>query len=196
MKLVVGLGNPGDAYLATRHNIGFMLVDRLVQQRASWLAGHHGLVARLELEGRADPIHVLKPATYMNRSGVSVSSAARAFAAAPEQIVVIHDELDLPFGQLRLKQGGGHAGHNGLKSVAAELGSTDFCRLRLGIGRPSADFSGTVADFVLNGFAAEEQTLLPEVLDSGVQALGFVFQLGLSQAMNRVNRRNPDAAPH
>ena len=193
MTLVVGLGNPGPKYAGTRHNIGFSIVEALAgrcstaAQPALWTAAHQGLMSTLSIAGQQ--VSLLKPLTFMNGSGASVSSAAVFFEVPAAEVIVVHDELDLPFGHMRLKQGGGHAGHNGLKSVASELGSSDFCRLRVGIGRPGAEFSGAVADFVLSGFAAEELKLLPDVLDEGSQALMLVIQLGLAQAMNQVNRR-------
>lgn len=187
MTLVVGLGNPGPQYAGTRHNAGFLVLDRFAGPDARWQRAHLGLVATIELGSGL--VRLLKPETFMNRSGESVARASAFFAEPPEAVVVVHDELDLPFGQVRLKQGGGHAGHNGLKSVAASLASNDFCRLRVGIGRPGAEFSGAVADYVLHGFAAEELPLLPGVLDEGSQALGLLIRLGLAQAMNQVNRR-------
>jgi PTH1 family peptidyl-tRNA hydrolase len=196
--LVVGLGNPGPEYAGTRHNIGFSVVETFRRRwseaghsseadPAVWTSAHQGLNSQVSVGGQQ--VHLLKPLTFMNRSGQSVASAAACFKLPPAEVLVVHDELDLPFGQIRLKQGGGHAGHNGLKSVTSSLASSDFCRLRVGIGRPSLEFSGAVADFVLSGFAPEELTLLPDVLDEGSQALALVIQLGLAQAMNQVNRR-------
>ena len=187
MTLVVGLGNPGPQYAGTRHNAGFLVVDRFAGPDATWQRAHQGLVTTIALGG--EQVRLLKPETFMNRSGESVARASAFFEEAAETVVIVHDELDLPFGQVRLKQGGGHAGHNGLKSVASSLGSSEFCRLRIGIGRPGAEFSGAVADYVLNGFAAEELRLLPGVLDEGNQALELLVRLGLAQAMNQVNRR-------
>lgn len=189
MTLVVGLGNPGPEYAGTRHNVGFLVVEALAGRSAPavWTSAHQGLLSSVSIAGQQ--VRLLKPLTFMNRSGVSVGSAAAFFEVPAAEVLVVHDELDLPFGQIRLKQGGGDAGHNGLKSVASELGSNDFCRLRVGIGRPGTEFSGAIADFVLSGFAAEELKLLPDVLDEGSQALTLVVQLGLAQAMNQVNRR-------
>jgi len=191
VTLVVGLGNPGPEYAGTRHNAGFLVVEQFAGPRAAWSRAHRGLLTTA-LVG-AERVRLLKPETFMNLSGESVAEAAAFFKEPLEGVLVVHDELDLPFGQVRLKQGGGHAGHNGLKSIASALGSTDFCRLRMGIGRPGPEFSGAVADYVLSGFAAEELRLLPDVLDEGSQALGLVFRLGLAAAMNQVNRR-PKAA--
>ncbi|HEY6723065.1 MAG TPA: aminoacyl-tRNA hydrolase [Polyangiaceae bacterium] len=193
MTLVVGLGNPGPEYAGTRHNAGFLVVEHFAGPGASWSRAHRGLLTTIE--AGAERVRLLKPETFMNRSGESVADASAFFKLPAEAVVVVHDELDLPFGQLRLKQGGGHAGHNGLKSVASALGSSDFCRLRVGIGRPGPEFSGALPDFVLSGFAAEELRLLPDVLDEGSQALGLVIRLGLAAAMNQVNRRARAAKP-
>lgn len=187
MTLIVGLGNPGPKYAATRHNVGFLVVDRFAGSGAHWVRAHQGFCTTIEVDGRR--VRLLKPETFMNRSGESVAAASAFFKVPTKDVLVVHDELDLPFGQIRLKQGGGHAGHNGLKSVDSALGSSDFCRLRVGIGRPGAEFSGAAADYVLSGFAAEELKLLPDVLDEGSQALGLAIRLGLAAAMNQVNRR-------
>ncbi|HEU5075233.1 MAG TPA: aminoacyl-tRNA hydrolase [Polyangiaceae bacterium] len=187
MTLVVGLGNPGPEYAATRHNAGFLVVEHFAGTGATWSRAHRGLCTTVEVGTQR--VRLVKPETFMNRSGESVAEASMFFKVPAEAVLVVHDELDLPFGQVRLKQGGGHAGHNGLKSVASALGTSEFCRLRVGIGRPGPEFSGAVADYVLSGFAAEELRLLPDVLDEGSQALGLVIRLGLAPAMNQVNRR-------
>ena len=188
MTLVVGLGNPGEKYRDTRHNVGFKVVDFVAERaRAGWRRGLGGLVTEVTIEGVTVPL--LKPQTFMNDSGRSVVEAARFYQTEPPQILVVHDELDLPFGQIWLKLGGGDAGHNGLKSVSAELGTAGYARLRLGIGRPTPDFSGTVADYVLRGFASEELVLLPDLLGRGAEAVKLVIRLGLAQAMNQVNQR-------
>jgi len=137
IRLIVGLGNPGPEYEATRHNVGFWLADALATEHGGAFRlepRFHGLLARLNLGGR--DLRLLKPATYMNRSGQAVAAVARYFGVAPEQVLVAHDELDLPVGVLRLKQGGGHAGHNGLRDIINALGSRDFWRLRIGIDHP------------------------------------------------------------
>ena len=189
MILVVGLGNPGEQYRDTRHNIGFKVAELVAEKAGAggWRRAHRGLVTEAVIEGFSVPL--LKPQTYMNESGRSVSEAARFYRTEPAQVLVVHDELDLPFGRVRLKQGGGDAGHNGLKSVSSELGTSHYARLRLGIGRPAPDFSGTVADYVLRGFASEELLLLPDLLSRGAEAVKLVIQLGLAQAMNQVNQR-------
>lgn len=189
MTLLVGLGNPGDKYQGTRHNIGFEVLDCLARQHgaAPWQSRFQGLCAGLTLAGKQ--VRALKPQTYMNRSGESVAKMAAFFKLTPSEIVVVHDELDLRLGQLRLKRGGGDAGHNGLRSVTSSLKTSEYCRLRIGIGRPSPDFSGTIADYVLQGFASEELPLLPQVISQGAEALSIFVSQGLAQAMNQVNRR-------
>lgn len=188
--LLVGLGNPGARYRDTRHNVGFMVVDRFVQAQggATWREKYQAKLADISVSG--ERLWVLKPQTYMNRSGQSVGAVARFFKIEPPDVLVVHDELDLPWGRIRLKQGGGDAGHNGLRSVTSGLGSSEYVRLRIGIGRPSPDFSGKGADYVLQAFAAEEQTLLPEVIRQAADAISDVLKHGLSATMNRVNRRD------
>jgi PTH1 family peptidyl-tRNA hydrolase len=183
--LVVGLGNPGRQYEGNRHNVGFMAVDELRQQgslvdyREKW----SGVFAK------GDDVAILKPMTFMNLSGESVQPAAAFLKVEPPQIVVVHDELDLPFGDVRLKLGGGHAGHNGLRSIIQRLGTPDFVRVRVGIGRPPLDFRGEVAAYVLSDFDASERAELPDVVARAVAATKRVLAEGTSAAMNAVNPR-------
>ncbi len=186
MILVAGLGNPGPRYAQTRHNVGFMAVDRLAGQSASFSARFHGAWATLQLAGEA--CGLLKPQTFMNLSGRSVQ-AALAFTKVPlDRLIVIHDELDLPFGEVRLKLGGGHAGHNGLRSISGAIGP-DYVRVRVGIGRPPADFRGMVADYVLDAFSASERTTLDGVVERAAAAVTDIVRLGLPGAMNVTNRK-------
>ena len=137
IRLIAGLGNPGPEYADTRHNAGFWFVDeaaRLLKTSLQMERGHFGLVARANMAGQS--IWLVEPQTYMNLSGKSVASLARFFKIAPEEVLVVHDELDLPPGEAKLKKGGGHAGHNGLRDIHAQLGSADYWRLRIGIGHP------------------------------------------------------------
>ena len=183
--LVVGLGNPGAQYLSTRHNIGFMIVDALASRARidvsrEKFSGHYG-------SGRiaSKSVVLLKPQTFMNRSGQSVVSAAQFFKVKPSHIIVIHDELDVGFSQLRLKLGGGHAGHNGLRSIMNLLGSKEFIRLRMGIGRPK---HGDVSRYVLSGFSSPEETdWLPGFIDDGADAIEYLLREGVQMAMNKVN---------
>lgn len=189
MILVAGLGNPGDRYALTRHNVGFMVVDALAARSATsavWRTHSEGLLA--QVDSGPSRLLLLKPQTFMNLSGRSIQSVASHFKLGVEQILVVHDELDLPFGQLRLKLGGGDAGHRGVRSTAAELGAREFGRLRVGIGRPPVIFEGTVADYVLQAFALTEREELPNLLDRAAQAVMLVAERGLAEAMNLTNQ--------
>ncbi len=152
--LVAGLGNPGREYARTRHNAGHMVCDELARRRgASFRSKFSGDLAELRLDGLR--VALLKPQTYMNESGRSVGAAVRFFKLAPEQLLVVHDEVDLDLGRLQVRRGGGLAGHNGLRSVAQHLGTPDFLRLRIGVGRPERGDPRPVADWVLTPFASE-----------------------------------------
>ena len=156
IKLFVGLGNPGTEYEATRHNAGFWWVDALARELKLNLVAdrsYHGLVARGNVNGQT--VWLLEPQTYMNLSGKSVAALARFFKIAPQDILVVHDELDVPPGQAKLKFGGGHGGHNGLRDIHAQLGTGDYWRLRLGIGHPGD--KNEVADWVLRKPAPDER---------------------------------------
>ena len=164
MHLLVGLGNPGREYEATRHNAGFEALDRLATASgaSAFRDKFSGEYATGELAG--EQVVLLRPLTYMNLSGQCVQPAAAFFKVPPSQVIVLHDELDVPLGQLRAKVGGGHAGHNGLRDIQAKFGTPDFARVRIGIGRPGPGFKGTVADFVLARFDAYERGQLEEAL--------------------------------
>lgn len=189
MQLVVGLGNPGARYQATRHNIGFVVLEHL--------AGRHGGVWREQFDGRSCDLRVgasrvllLQPLTFMNRSGTSVRKAASFFKIPPEEVLVVHDEVDLPLADVRLKVGGGEAGHNGLRSVSQHLGTQGYARLRCGVGRPGPEFSGEVADYVLQAFAPAEAAAVDTLVSDAVRALELALEIGLQPAMNQVNRRS------
>ncbi len=152
IKLIVGLGNPGPEYEKTRHNVGFIFLDRIaIESGARWLGSRqfHGDVASCSLHGAK--VVLLKPATFMNRSGLSVGGVLRFYKLDPEEMLVVHDELDLPEEVVRLKRNGGHAGHNGLRDIIAHLGTRDFYRLRIGIGRPPA--GEDISEYVLSRFS-------------------------------------------
>lgn len=187
--LVVGLGNPGPRYAGNRHNVGFMVLDHLAAAAGISLArkSFKGVYGTGDWENQS--LVLLKPDTFMNLSGQSVSLARSFFDVAINRILVLHDELDLPFETLRLKIGGGHAGHNGLRSLMAELGSGDFARLRIGIGRP---LKGDVADFVLQDFAPDQRPWVPDLIERGVAAVRLSLQQGLARAMNAVNTVTPE----
>jgi PTH1 family peptidyl-tRNA hydrolase len=189
MWLIVGLGNPGAEYASHRHNVGFMLVDELARELGAdpFRAKFSGEIAKAR--AGAEEILLLKPQTFMNRSGQSVQPAAAFLKVPVSNVMVIHDELDVPFAELRLKVGGGHAGHNGLRSIIQSLGSPEFVRLRMGIGRPPAGFRGDVADFVLSGFSMDERIALSDVLSRARASVLEVLARGVTPAMNKLNTK-------
>ncbi len=184
MHLVVGLGNPGPKYAANRHNVGFMLVDRLAARLAAgpFREKFSGVFVRLS----SPDVVLLKPMTFMNSSGDSVQAAMTFFKVALADVLVLHDELDLAFGDCRIKQGGGAAGHNGLKSIMQNCGGDGFARLRIGIGRPRA---GEVAGYVLSDFSASERAELPDVLEQAALGVEGIFSRGVQAATNAFNTR-------
>ncbi len=187
MFLVVGLGNPGPKYAANRHNVGFMLTERLAADSGEGFRDKFkGRYCKVRLGG--DDVALLQPMTFMNLSGESVQPAMRFFKVELEEVLVVHDELDLPFGTLRLKRGGGAAGHNGLKSIIQHCGGPDFLRLRVGIGRP---LRGSPQSHVLGDFTKSEGAELEDVLSDATRAVEAVVRDGVQAAMNRVNVRNP-----
>jgi peptidyl-tRNA hydrolase, PTH1 family len=192
--IVAGLGNPGARYEGTRHNIGFAVIDLIAERwgRPAFREKFRAEVALVEMPGNSGSgkVYLLKPQTFMNLSGESVQPAAAFYKHAPEEVLVIHDELDLPLGRLQLKVGGGSGGHNGLKSVSERLGTAEYKRLRLGIGRPPVDFRGSPADFVLQAFAAFEGPQVQELVSRAADAVELLVKEGISTAMNQINRRN------
>ena len=188
MKLIVGLGNPGAKYAETRHNIGFMVVTALAEQ-AGIAMKRKGFQACYGV-GRIDGAEVtlLLPQTYMNRSGDSVAPACQSLGVAPGDLIVVHDEIDLPFGSLRVKVAGGHGGHNGLRSIGAALGDSGYNRLRMGIGRPPE--GGDVSGYVLSRFNSEERSQLKGCVDTAVEALTAILREGAQAAMNSYNNRD------
>lgn len=188
-KLVVGLGNPGSEYAETRHNAGFWFCERLARELGTAFskeARFHGLAA----SARADGVWLLMPQTFMNRSGQSVAALARFYRITPAEILVVHDELDIPPGQLRLKFGGGLGGHNGLKDITAHLGTQDFWRLRVGIGHPGD--RNEVVNFVLKPPRREESALIDASLDRALLAWPLLARADWNAATQRLNAR---AAP-
>ncbi len=165
--LVVGLGNPGREHARHRHNVGWMVVEELARRHgASWKAKFSGQVTELRIDGHR--VALLKPETFMNESGRSVGAAARFYKLEPDAVLVVHDEIDLDPGRLQARRGGGLAGHNGLRSIAAHLGTQDFLRLRVGVGRPGRGDPRPPADYVLSPFTAEEdaETLVARAADA------------------------------
>ncbi|RCS56973.1 aminoacyl-tRNA hydrolase [Parvibium lacunae] len=189
IQLIVGLGNPGSDYEATRHNAGFWFVDALAREAKVNLqkeSRFHGLAAKARLHGKE--VWLLQPHTFMNRSGQSVGALARFFKITPEQILVAHDELDLPPGDIRLKKGGGAAGHNGLKDIQANLSAPDYWRLRVGIGHPrSLGMAQPVADFVLHKPGSEHLRLIEDALMAAQRALPLLLQGDSAAAMRQLH---------
>lgn len=187
MKLICGLGNPGPEHAGDRHNAGYLVLDSLgarlgIPLETSKFDGRLG-------QGRlgAERLLLLKPETYMNLSGQSVAAAARFYKLLPEDVLVVHDELDLPYGRLQLKSGGGTAGHNGLRSIVDSLGEDGFARLRMGVGKPEG--KERTVGHVLSGFSKEERAALPELLQRATDAVEGWVTLPLPLAMTRFNRK-------
>jgi PTH1 family peptidyl-tRNA hydrolase len=190
-RLVVGLGNPGPEYAGTRHNAGFWLADLIARELGTELrreSRFHGFVGHAREAG----MWILMPQTYMNRSGQSVVALASFYRILPDRILVLHDELDIPPGQLRLKYGGGLGGHNGLKDIAAHLGTQDFWRLRIGIGHPGD--RGEVINYVLKPARAEEQAEIDSSLDRVLELWPLIAKGEWERAIQRANTR-PAAPP-
>ncbi len=187
MKLVVGLGNPGPEYARTRHNVGFLVADRLASALG---VGFETRKFSAELaEGRSgrEKVWIMKPQTYMNHSGEAVGAAVRFWKLDLEDLVVVHDDLELAPLRIQLKVGGGHGGNNGVKSVNAHVGSEAYARVRFGIGRPPAAMDP--ADYVLGRFRSAEETEVEAAVGRAAEAARLCVELGVAKAMNKVNRR-------
>ena len=193
MFLVVGLGNPGKKYERNRHNVGFMAVEHLARTHGmpDFKEKFSGVWTKGEISVGSTryPVALLEPGTFMNLSGDCVQPAAAFLKVEPKSIIVVHDELDLPWRDVRLKIGGGHAGHNGLRSLIDRLGTPDFVRVRVGVGRPPPGFKGDVADYVLQNFDSMETAELPEVIDRACAAVEAVVAKGPQAAMNALNAK-------
>jgi len=186
VKLIVGLGNPGPEYEFNRHNIGQLALDQLTFfEQLSWQKKFKGLYAQIDVGG--EKRYFLKPLTYMNLSGESVCACQNFFKLEPHEILIVHDELDLEFGTVMLKKGGGLAGHNGLKSIAQLMGSQDFLRLRLGISRPT---KGSVSSWVLSDFSKNEQNNLEDYLKASAKVIESVLDLGFEKAAGQFSRKS------
>src|SRR4051794_30025554 len=187
MHLVVGLGNPGREYEGNRHNVGFQVVE-LLAQRARAPAARAKFGAELS-EGTlgGERVVLCRPMEFMNLSGQAVARAAGFWKIPPAQVVVVHDELDVPFGRLKLGQGGGAGGHNGVRSIIADLGTPDFARVRFGVGRPPPGWQG--ADYVLADFTRAELKELPDLVSLAADAVEEIVTHGLTTAMNRFNKK-------
>jgi PTH1 family peptidyl-tRNA hydrolase len=193
IKLIVGLGNPGAEYEATRHNAGFWLVDELARMGGATprVEGRfHGLAARARLWDQ--DIWLLKPSTFMNRSGLAVVSLARFYKVLPDEILVAHDEMDLPAGSVKLKRGGGSGGHNGLKDISAHLSTQDYWRLRIGVGHPrdaggAASQREDVVNFVLKPPRREEQQAIDDAIDRSIAPLSLLAKGETEKAMMQLH---------
>ncbi|MEV6359460.1 aminoacyl-tRNA hydrolase [Nocardia asteroides] len=184
--LVVGLGNPGPEYERTRHNVGFLVADVLAERVGGRFAVHKKSGADL-LQARLDGRQILiaKPRAYMNLSGRPVAALAKFFSVPVDQVIVVHDELDLPFGTIKLKQGGGEGGHNGLRSISQALTTKDYLRTRIGIGRPPG--RQDPADYVLKPFAAPERKEVPVIVEQAADAVEMLLKVGLETAQNSLH---------
>jgi len=188
VQLIVGLGNPGPEYADTRHNAGFWFVDQLARRYGACFRNENkffGDACKAIIEGR--DVWLLKPMTFMNRSGQSVAALARFYKIPVEAILVVHDELDIPPGDIRLKQGGGHGGHNGLRDIIAQLGSKEFLRLRVGIGHPGN--AKQVASYVLKKPSTDEQISMERALDAAEGEIAGIVKGEYQQVMNRLHSK-------
>lgn len=194
IRLLVGLGNPGPDYEATRHNAGFWWIDEVARKLKVHLVperAYFGLVARVNRpEG---PIWLLEPMTYMNLSGKAVAALARFYKIAPNEVLVAHDELDIPPGQVKMKLGGSHAGHNGLKDIHAQLGSPDYWRLRIGIGHPGV--KAEVVNYVLKKPSPEHREAIEKSIDQSLGALDLMLAGEMEKAMMKVHAKPPRPKP-
>jgi peptidyl-tRNA hydrolase, PTH1 family len=194
IRLLVGLGNPGPEYEATRHNAGFWWLEAAARKLGVTLApqrGYFGLAAKAGTPQGA--VWLLQPMTYMNLSGKSVASLARFYKIEPPQVLVAHDELDLMPGQAKIKFGGGHAGHNGLRDIHAQFGSADYWRLRLGIGHPGV--KAEVVDYVLRRPPAEQRELIEQTIARSMESLDLLLTGEMERAMMKVHAKPPRPKP-
>jgi len=194
IRLLVGLGNPGPEYEATRHNAGFWFVDEVARKLGANLTIERSYSGRAVRVNRSDgPVWLLQPLTFMNLSGKSVAALARFFKIAPSEILVAHDELDLLPGQVKIKLGGSHAGHNGLKDIHAQLGSADFWRLRLGIGHPGV--KAEVVNYVLRKPPAEQREAIDKSIEQSIKALDLLLSGNMEHAMMKIHAKPPRPKP-
>jgi PTH1 family peptidyl-tRNA hydrolase len=196
VKLIVGLGNPGIEYQFTPHNAGFLAVDRIAEECGVMLTNRRGraLTARAKLAGR--DVLLAKPETFMNLSGLSVAALIQEFEILPEDMIVLYDELALPLGTIRIRERGSANGHNGVKSISGVLGTEEWLRIRIGVGKPALadgrEIKAGGKDYLLSPFRKQELAVLDEVLDRARGAVEMVLTQGVSAAMNEFNRRPAD----
>ena len=186
--VIVGLGNPGPEYASTRHNAGARVIDVLLDRTGARLKRHKSGCLAAETTLAGERVVLATPISYMNESGGPVGRLVRWYKTAPVDLVVVHDEIDIPFGEVRIKAGGGTAGHNGLGSLVSHLGTKEFVRVRVGVGRPRG--RKEAADHVLDSFSAAERKQLPELLERAADAAERIVEVGLERAMNEVNTRD------
>ena len=185
--VIAGLGNPSERYALTRHNAGAQVLDELAARSGVRLKRHRSGCLAADARLGSVPVVLARPTSFMNESGGQVSRLARFYRVSAERVVVVHDELDIPFGIVRVKAGGGTAGHNGVRSVASHLSSKDFLRVRVGIGRPAG--RQDPVDFVLTRFSPSERKELPLLISDAADAVERVVEVGAERAMNEVNER-------
>ena len=194
IRLLVGLGNPGPEYEATRHNAGFWFIDEVARELGTALTPERSYFGRVARVNRPDgPVWLLQPMTFMNLSGKSVAALARFFKIAPHEILVAHDELDLMPGQAKMKLGGSHAGHNGLKDIHAQLGSPEYWRLRLGIGHPGV--KAEVIDYVLRKPPLAEREAIDKITEQAVKTLDLILAGDMERAMMKLHAKPPRPKP-
>ena len=194
IRAIIGLGNPGPQYEATRHNVGFWLVDALARQQACSWQREQKFQAEVTKPtgGPAAGCWLVKPQTFMNRSGLATAALAQFYRLTPDELLVVHDELDIAPGEIRLKQGGGHGGHNGVRDIATSLGSPDFWRLRLGIGHPrTLNLRQEVADFVLHRPSVDETIEIERALDRCLKELATLVRGDFAAAQRVLHAPNP-----
>jgi PTH1 family peptidyl-tRNA hydrolase len=192
VKLVVGLGNPGDAYARTRHNVGYLVADELARALGAGFTVTKFAAELAEARAGGERIWIMKPQTFMNHSGEAVGPALRFWKLGLDDLVVVHDDLELDALRVQLKVGGGHGGHNGLKSVNAHVGSPDYARVRVGVGRPPPRVDP--ADWVLGRFARADDAAVERCGEWAAEAARLCCEQGAARAMNQVNRRREPAA--
>jgi len=188
LKVIVGLGNPGPKYTETRHNAGFWFIEEVARKYSATFRSEkkfHGEVAKISLEGKE--VWLLKPGTFMNRSGLAVQSLLSFYRIDAEQLLVAHDEIDLPPGTAKLKTGGGHGGHNGLRDIINQLGSKDFYRLRIGVGHPGS--KDQVVDYVLHNASLDDRILIDRDIDDAVNVMPELVSGALEQAMQKLHSK-------